>query len=100
MRNQAWQCGSSQNCTLRTGDPIRLSGCDRRKGRRVEKVVAYPLCQYRMEDGRECGVLADPVHHIVELEDGGAPRDPANLLSLCRSHHSVIHAQRRRGKVA
>jgi hypothetical protein len=41
------------------------------------------------------GLLAGSVHHIVELEDGGAPRDQANLMSLCRSHHSVIHAQRR-----
>ena len=32
-----------------------------------------------------------------ELEDGGPPRDPANLMSVCRSHHSVIHAQSRRG---
>jgi 5-methylcytosine-specific restriction endonuclease McrA len=46
----------------------------------------------------ECGLLADSVHHILELEDGGAPRDPANLMSLCRSHHSVIHAQRRGGE--
>jgi hypothetical protein len=37
------------------------------------------------------------VHHIIELEDGGAPRDPANLMSVCRSHHSLIHAQRRHG---
>jgi hypothetical protein len=53
-----------------------------------------------MEDGEERGLLADSVHHIVELEDGGAPRDPANLMSCCRSHHSVIHTQRRRGRVA
>jgi hypothetical protein len=65
--------------------------------RRVEKVVGYPLCQF-VEDGEECGRIADSVHHIVELKDGGAPRDPANLMSCCRSHHSVIHAQRRGGR--
>ena len=59
---------------------------------RRRQLFAYPLCQF-VEDGEECGLLADSVHHIVELEDGGAPRDPANLMSLCRSHHSVIHAQ-------
>jgi 5-methylcytosine-specific restriction endonuclease McrA len=63
-------------------------------------LFAYLLCQFRMEDGSECGLLADSVHHVVELEDGGAPRDPANLMSTCRSHHSVIHAQRRGEKVA
>ena len=66
---------------------------------RRRHLFAYPLCQFRLEDGEECGLLADSVHHIVELEDGGAPRDPANLMSCCRSHHSVIHAQRRGGKV-
>ena len=64
---------------------------------RRRQLYAYPLCQYRMEDGSECGLLADSVHHVQELEDGGAPRDPANLMSCCRSHHSVIHAQRRGG---
>ena len=67
---------------------------------RRRQLFAYPLCQYVMEDGSECGRIADSVHHIVELEDGGAPRDPANLISCCRSHHSVIHAQRRGGRVA
>ena len=67
---------------------------------RRRQLFAYPLCQYRLEDGSDCGLLADSVHHVVELEDGGAPRDPANLMSVCRSHHSVIHAQRRGGKVA
>jgi hypothetical protein len=65
---------------------------------RRRQLFAYPLCQF-IEDGEECGLLADSVHHIVELEDGGAPRDPTNLMSTCRSHHSVIHAQRRGGKV-
>ena len=67
-----------------------------RMSRRAQ-LFAHPLCQYLTDDGTECGLVADSVHHIVELEDGGAPRDPANLLSVCRSHHSVIHAQRRWG---
>ena len=67
---------------------------------RRQQLFQHPLCQYELEDGSECGLLADSVHHIVELEDGGAPRDPANLMSTCRSHHSVIHARRRGGKVA
>jgi 5-methylcytosine-specific restriction protein A len=66
---------------------------------RRRQLFQQPLCQFE-EDGEECGLLADSVHHIVELEDGGASRDPANLMSVCRSHHSVIHAQRRGGKVA
>jgi 5-methylcytosine-specific restriction enzyme A len=64
------------------------------------QLFEQPLCQYTLDDGIECGVVADSVHHKVELTEGGAPRDPANLMSVCRSHHSVIHARRRQGKVA
>lgn len=64
---------------------------------RRAQLFAHPLCQYQLEDGTECGEIADSVHHIVELTEGGAPRDPSNLLSTCRSHHSTIHAQRRGG---
>jgi 5-methylcytosine-specific restriction endonuclease McrA len=60
---------------------------------RRKQLFDHPLCQYE-HDGEVCGEIADSVHHIVELEDGGAPRDPENLMSTCRSHHSVIHAQR------
>ena len=66
---------------------------------RRKQLFDFPLCQFE-EDGEQCGRIADSVHHIIELEDGGAPRDPVNLMSTCRSHHSVIHAQRRGGKVA
>jgi 5-methylcytosine-specific restriction endonuclease McrA len=66
---------------------------------RRQQLYEHPLCQYRLEDGTECGTIADSVHHIIELTEGGAPRDPANLMSTCRSHHAVIHAQRR-GEVA
>ena len=37
------------------------------------------VTEYQLDDGTECELLADSAHHIVELEDGGAPRDPANL---------------------
>jgi 5-methylcytosine-specific restriction enzyme A len=66
---------------------------------RSRQLFDHPLCQYKLDGGDECGMVADSVHHIVELRDGGAPRDPDNLMSVCRSHHSVIHAQRR-GRVA
>ena len=65
---------------------------------RKKQLADHPLCEYE-EHGQACGRIADSVHHIVELADGGAPRNPANLMSVCRSHHSVIHAERR-GRVA
>jgi hypothetical protein len=42
-----------------------------------------PLCS---ADG--CDAIAEDVHHKVDLADGGAPYDPANLEQLCHSHHS------------
>lgn len=57
----------------------------------------HPLCEYVMPDGTQCGIVGDSVHHKVELTDGGAPRDPENLMTCCRPHHSAIHAQRRGG---
>ncbi len=56
----------------------------------------HPLCEFVLNDRSECGVVADSVHHRQKLTQGGAPRDPENLQSLCRAHHSVVHARRRR----
>jgi 5-methylcytosine-specific restriction endonuclease McrA len=61
---------------------------------REKQLHDHPLCQYD-ESGDECEEIADSVHHIVPIEIGGARRDPANLMSVCRRHHSTIHAQRR-----
>ena len=62
---------------------------------RERQLFEHPLCEYELEDGSLCGAIADSVHHRIPIEDGGARRDPANLLSVCRPHHSQIHAQRR-----
>jgi 5-methylcytosine-specific restriction endonuclease McrA len=51
---------------------------------RRKQLVDSPLCE-------ECGRLADVVHHRLPLEEGGAPRDPENLASLCRADHSALH---------
>jgi len=58
---------------------------------RRAKLLADPLCEYRFEDGTTCGRLADSVHHVVPLEDGGSKRDSVNLMSVCRPHHTAIH---------
>jgi hypothetical protein len=58
---------------------------------RRAQLIAHSLCQYQLEDGTECGQLAEVVHHRRPIEDGGARRDPQNLMSLCASHHGVIH---------
>jgi 5-methylcytosine-specific restriction endonuclease McrA len=35
------------------------------------------------------------VHHVRPIEQGGAPLDLANLLTLCRRHHSAEEARTR-----
>lgn len=34
-------------------------------------------------------------HHIVELEDGGAPLDPLNVRLLCGSCHTTVTGEER-----
>lgn len=63
---------------------------------RRKQLIDHPLCQY-IENGNDCDRIADSVHHRVPIEDGGARRDPANLMSVCRPHHSVIHRSMRDG---
>ncbi len=51
----------------------------------------HPLCE-------RCGAIAEHVHHIKPIEDGGARRDPANLMSVCASCHTAIHRQMQHGR--
>ena len=39
----------------------------------------------------KCGSFADEVHHKQPLSEGGAPFDPANLLTICRPCHLMRH---------
>lgn len=49
---------------------------------RSRQLAREPLC-------RECGQPARDVDHITPRSRGGAPFDPANLQSLCATHHSI-----------
>jgi 5-methylcytosine-specific restriction enzyme A len=49
---------------------------------RRAKLARNPICEI-------CDVaLANAVHHIVAMEDGGAPYDFDNVLSTCKPCHS------------
>lgn len=50
---------------------------------RKAQLFAVPLCE---QEG--CEQVATDVHHRIDLDQGGAPFDRANLESLCRAHHS------------
>lgn len=49
----------------------------------------HPLCEMCLADGK--AVPMEQVHHIVPLSQGGT-HDESNLMSLCKSCHSKIHA--------
>lgn len=51
----------------------------------------HPLCQKCYEEGKL--VAMEQVHHIKPLSEGGT-HDKENLISLCSSCHSKIHAAR------
>ncbi len=58
----------------------------RQRGRRCE---ACPQ--------RDCRLIGD---HVVELQDGGAPLDPANVQLLCQPCHNRKTARRRADRMA
>ena len=58
---------------------------------RERYVAAHPLCERCLKEGRY--TPAEHVHHILPLSEGGT-NDEANLMAVCRSCHSKIHAAR------
>ena len=68
----------------------------RRYGRAWKRIrdsyaKAHPLCEECLKQGKI--VPMDEVHHKLPLSEGGThARD--NLISLCKSCHSRIHAER------
>ncbi len=51
----------------------------------------HPLGEMCLKDGRY--TPAEQVHHIIPLSEGGT-HDRSNLMALCKSCHSRIHAGR------
>ena len=51
----------------------------------------HPFCELCLEKG--ILVPVDEVHHKVPLAEGGT-HDRSNLMSLCRSCHARLHAER------
>ena len=58
---------------------------------RKRYITAHPLCEACLKEGRV--TLAEQVHHIKPLSEGGG-NEESNLMSLCASCHSKIHAKR------
>ncbi|HHX19932.1 MAG TPA: HNH endonuclease [Clostridiaceae bacterium] len=54
-------------------------------------IRAHTLCEECKRNGRL--VLSEEVHHIVPLLEGGTNKHN-NMMALCKSCHSTIHARR------
>jgi hypothetical protein len=54
---------------------------------RRRKLFTDPFCAV-------CGGIAEDVHHIIDIEDGGAVWSLQNLQSLCHAHHSQLSRAR------
>jgi 5-methylcytosine-specific restriction protein A len=48
-----------------------------------------PFCRVCEQEGRT--ELADVIHHITPLADGGAKYDERNLMPICSQHHRELH---------
>lgn len=73
----------------------RASGTKQRYGRawkriRDRYVSVHPFCEVCYDRGML--VLTEEVHHQIPLSEGGT-HDNSNLIALCKSCHSSIHAK-------
>lgn len=57
---------------------------------RKRYISEHPLCESCLKENRM--TKAEHVHHIKPLSIGGT-HDESNLMSLCKSCHSKIHAE-------
>ncbi len=60
---------------------------------RRKKILADSFCEYE-----GCNRLAEHVHHVQPIEDGGDRYAMSNLQSLCAAHHSAVHAAMKEGE--
>ncbi len=54
-------------------------------------IKAHPLCEECKRNGKL--TPSEEVHHVVPLREGGTHKE-SNLMALCKSCHSRIHAER------
>lgn len=86
----------AMNIALDKHDPVQCS--DRSQGWSREMEVTRrdrDLCQELMPDGTICGEGKwTHQHHIQPLSMGG-PDTPENVITLCSSHHRMVHSEAR-----
>ena len=68
-----------------------MSGIIHERGRSCEK------CGASERNGEFLRIFGD---HIVELQDGGAPLDPSNVMLMCGACHSIKTVAARDARMA
>ena len=59
-----------------------------------------PICEACLPEVlTDCSGRNGQIDHIISREAGGAELDPANLMTLCRSHHAKKSAMERHGMI-
>ena len=73
-------------------DPATRAGYGKQWRRiRYKYVQEHPFCEECLKRG--VLVMTEQVHHIIPLAEGGT-NAPEKLMSLCKSCHSRLHAER------
>jgi 5-methylcytosine-specific restriction protein A len=83
-------CAEHQAMEYKAQDDRRGTSSERGYGghwrqTRARYLARHPFC-------RHCGATATVAHHIVRKRDGGRDSDD-NLIPLCASCHSRLHAE-------
>ena len=99
-----WRCKNQQQAK----DKATIYNSREWKELRRAKLMAQPLCEKCLADGRAAGVAggwirsAHCVHHITPIETAATMEEmrrlafnPANLMSLCDECHHKIHEEMR-----
>ena len=84
-----WMCPEHQKEYEKEQDARRGSAAERGYDARWRDIrdrflAANPTCE-------KCGATATVAHHIIRRRDGGKDH-PRNLMALCASCHSRLHA--------
>lgn len=53
----------------------------------------HPLCEQCELHGKIR--IANMVHHIKPIDEGGPRLDPRNFMALCRDCHEILHGRKR-----
>ena len=85
MRKNTIKLMKSTNETL-----VHTKGMERNGVKYEVSIKVHPFCEMCLKENK--ATLVEEVHHVLPLSRGET-HDESNLISLCKSCHSKIHAK-------